>query len=45
MMNKKKRAKQSQRSIYIRTLAGFLVFYLLAMIAMTAVMQRSVRDK
>lgn len=43
MMNKKKRAKQSQRSIYIRTLAGFLVFYLLAMIAMTAVMQRSVR--
>ena len=43
MMNKKKRAKQSQRSIYIRTLAGFMIFYLLAMITMTAVMQRSVR--
>lgn len=43
MMNKDKRAKHGQKSIYIRTLAGFLVFYLLAMIAMTAVMQRSVR--
>ena len=44
MMNKDKRAKQGQRSLYIRTLAGFLVFYLLAMTAMTAVMQQSVRS-
>lgn len=31
------------RSIYLRTVAGFLVFYLLAMLAMTAVMQQSIR--
>lgn len=43
MMNKDKRARQGQRSLYIRTLVGFLVFYLLAMIAMTAVMHRNVR--